>query len=96
MTRPRALATGFPRENPFPGWRGPCEGGAIMDFSKLTQMSRAAVTDAQAMTALLFDFATRPEYRALVKKEFEGIKALFGEYQEALNRTYVLPKVPVP
>ena len=54
------------------------------------------VTDAQAMTALLFDFATRPEYRALVKKEFEGIKALFGEYQEALNRTYVLPKVPVP
>ena len=54
------------------------------------------VTDAQAMTALLFDFATRPDYRALVKKEFEGIKALFDEYQEALNRTYVLPKVPVP
>jgi amidohydrolase len=51
------------------------------------------VVDAQAMTALLFDFATRPEYRVVVKKEFDGMKALFGEYQEALRRTYVLPKV---
>jgi metal-dependent amidase/aminoacylase/carboxypeptidase family protein len=53
-------------------------------------------TDAQAMTALLFDFATRPDYRAVVKKEFAGIEALFGAYQEALRRTYVLPKVPEP
>ena len=54
------------------------------------------VTDAQAMAALLFDFATHPEYRAAVKKEFDGIKALFAEYQEALVKTYVVPRVPVP
>jgi amidohydrolase len=52
--------------------------------------------DAMAMSAVLFDFATRPEYRAAVKKEFDGIKALFGEYQEALKKTYVAPKVPEP
>ncbi|HLA88865.1 MAG TPA: hypothetical protein VJL28_00355, partial [Gemmatimonadaceae bacterium] len=54
------------------------------------------VIDAQAMTALLFDFATRPDYRAAVKREFDGIKALFGEYQEALRKVYVVPKVPDP
>lgn len=54
------------------------------------------VTDAQAMAALLFDFATHAEYRAAVKKEFEGIKALFAEYQEALRKTYVVPRVIVP
>jgi len=52
--------------------------------------------DAEAMSALLFDFATRPDYRAAVKKEFDGIKALFGEYQEALRKVYVVPKVPDP
>ncbi|MBI3566926.1 MAG: peptidase dimerization domain-containing protein [Gemmatimonadetes bacterium] len=54
------------------------------------------VVDAQAMTALLFDFATRPDYRAAVKQEFAGIKAQFGAYQEALKKVYVLPKVPDP
>ena len=54
------------------------------------------VTDAQAMAALLFDFATRADYRAAVKKEFDGIKALFAEYQDALRKTYVIPRVPVP
>ena len=54
------------------------------------------MVDAQAMTALLFDFATRPDYRAAVKKEFDGIKALFGEYQAALEKTYGVPKVPDP
>jgi amidohydrolase len=54
------------------------------------------VVVAQAMAALLFDFATRPEYRSAVKKEFAGIKSLFGEYQEALKKTYVLPKVAEP
>jgi hypothetical protein len=54
------------------------------------------VVDAEAMAALLFDFATRPEYRSAVKKEFAGIKSLFGEYQEALKKTYVLPKVTEP
>jgi hypothetical protein len=48
------------------------------------------------MAAILFDFATHPEYRAAVKLEFSGIKALFGEYQEALKKTYTVPKVPDP
>jgi len=46
--------------------------------------------------ALLFDFATRADYRAAVKKEFDGIKVLFGEYQEALKRVYTVPTVPDP
>jgi len=54
------------------------------------------VVDAQAMAALLFDFATHADYRAAVKKEFEGIKALFGEYQEALKKVYTVPRVPDP
>ena len=54
------------------------------------------VTDAQAMAALLYDFATRPDYRATVKREFETIKALHDEYLAALRKTYVLPKVTVP
>jgi hypothetical protein len=48
------------------------------------------------MTALLFDYATHPEYRVAVKKEFDGIKALFGEYQEALRKVYTSPTVPEP
>lgn len=54
------------------------------------------VVDAQAMTAVLFDFATHPEYRAAVKREFDGIKVLFGEYQDALKKAYTVPKVPDP
>ena len=53
-------------------------------------------SDAQAMTAVLFDFATHPEYRDAVKKEFEGIKSLFGEYQAALKKAYTVPAVPDP
>jgi amidohydrolase len=52
--------------------------------------------DAQAMTALLFDFATHADYRAAVKREFDGIAGLFGEYQEALRKVYTVPKVPDP
>ncbi len=51
---------------------------------------------AQAMTATLFDFATRPEYRAVVKKEFDGIKALFSDYLAALEKAYPVPKVEDP
>lgn len=54
------------------------------------------LVDAQAMTALLYDFATHPDYRQAVKREFEGIKELFGEYQDALRKVYVTPKVPEP
>ena len=52
------------------------------------------VVDAESMAALLFDFATQPDYRAAVKQEMAGIKALFGEYQEALKKAYPLPNVP--
>jgi hypothetical protein len=54
------------------------------------------LVDAQAMAALLFDFATHPEYRATVKREFDGIHALFGEYQDALRKSYTVPPVPEP
>ena len=68
-----------------------------MESDALAEVGHRGFTvDAQAMTALLFDFATRPAYRALVRKEFDGLRALFGEYQQALARTYVVPKVPDP
>ena len=54
------------------------------------------MTDAQAMAALLYELATRPGYLALVKKEFNGIKVLFDEYQAALEKTYTVPVVPEP
>jgi hypothetical protein len=57
---------------------------------------RGFQVDAQAMAALLFDFATRSDYRAAVKKEFEGTQGLFAEYLEALKKIYTVPKVPDP
>jgi amidohydrolase len=54
------------------------------------------VVDAQAMTALLYDFLTRADYRAAVKKEFDGIRALFDEYRESLRKVYKTPDVPEP
>lgn len=56
----------------------------------------AFVIDAEAMAAVLHDYARNPEYREAVKKEFAGIKALFGEYQAALHKAYPLPNVPDP
>jgi amidohydrolase len=52
--------------------------------------------DAQAMAALLYDFLTRPEYRAQVKKEFDGTKTYFEEYKASLRKVYVRPNVPDP
>jgi amidohydrolase len=54
------------------------------------------ITDAQAMTALLFDFATRPDYRATVKREFDMIRGLHNEYVGDLAKMYVEPKVVTP
>jgi hypothetical protein len=48
------------------------------------------------MSALLFDVATRPEYLAQIRQEFAGIKALFADYQAALEKTYTVPAVPDP
>ena len=52
--------------------------------------------DAQSMAALLFDFATRADYRATVKREFDTIRALHGEYVDDLKKVYVVPKVVEP
>lgn len=52
--------------------------------------------DAQAMAALLYDFATKPAFRAAVKQEFEGLKGLYDEYQGALKQAYSLPVVRQP
>ena len=57
---------------------------------------KGAVTDAMAMAATLFDFATHADYRAAVKREFEGIRALHGEYQQALKKAYEVPVVKDP
>ena len=54
------------------------------------------VVDAEAMAALLFDFATRADYRATVKREFDTMKALHGQYLDDLRKTYVVPKVVEP
>ena len=68
-----------------------------MEADALTDVGHQGfIVDAEAMTALLYDFATHEDYRAAVKHEFEGIKALFGEYQEALQKVYATPNVPDP
>ena len=68
-----------------------------MDADNLKEIGHTGFTiDAEAMTAILFDFATHADYRAAVKKEFDGIKGLFGEYQAALKKVYTTPTVPDP
>jgi amidohydrolase len=68
-----------------------------MDADNLKEIGHKGFTvDAQTMAAVLFDFATRADYRAAVKKEFDGIKQLFGEYQAALKKVYTVPTVPDP
>src|SRR5262245_7841689 len=68
-----------------------------MDADNLTEIGHKGFTiDAQTMTAVLFDFATHADYRAAVKKEFDGIRALFSEYQAALKKVYGIPVVPDP
>src|SRR6266705_3537438 len=49
--------------------------------------------DAQAMAAILHDYATHPELREAVKTEFARIQALFGEYQTALAKAYPKPEI---
>jgi amidohydrolase len=68
-----------------------------MDRDNLTAVGHTGfVTDAQAMAALLHAFAAHAEYRAAVRKEFDGIRALFGDYIKALEKTYTTPKVADP
>ncbi len=54
------------------------------------------VVDAQAMAALLYDFASKPDFRSAVKQEFAGLKLLYSEYQASLSKTYVVPVVKDP
>ena len=66
-----------------------------MDADNLKPVGHTGFTvDAKTMAAVLFDFATHEDYRAAVKREFDGIKLLFGEYQAALKKTYTVPNVP--
>ena len=67
-----------------------------MEADALTEVGHQGfVVDAQAMAALLFDFATHADYRAAVKREFDGIQALFGEYQQALQKVYTCRRCPI-
>jgi amidohydrolase len=52
--------------------------------------------DAETMAGVLYDFATHPEMREAVKKEFTHIRALFGEYQSALQKAYPKPEIAEP
>ncbi len=54
------------------------------------------VVDAEAMTAITFDYATQPAFRAAVSTEFKAIQQEFATYQKALESTYPLPTVPDP
>ncbi len=54
------------------------------------------VVDAQAMASLLYDFATRADYRAMVKQEFASTRALFSDYVGALDKAYPRPVVKAP
>ena len=68
-----------------------------MNEDNLKEIGHAGFTiDAETMAAILFDCATHADYRAAVKKEFDGLKALFGEYQAALKKTYTTPVVNDP
>ena len=57
---------------------------------------RGFAVDAQAMAALLWDFATRADFRAAVKREFDGLRALHREYLAALRNAYPVPTVAEP
>jgi amidohydrolase len=68
-----------------------------MEADALAEIGHTGFTaDAQAMAALMYDYLTHPEYRAQVKREFDGIKQLFEEYKSSLRKTYDRPKVADP
>ncbi len=68
-----------------------------MEADALAQIGHQGFTvDAQAMAALLYDYLTHPEYRAQVKREFDGIKTLFDEYKTSLRKVYEKPVVADP
>jgi len=68
-----------------------------MESDALAEIGHHGFTvDAESMAALLFDFETHPDYRGAVKHEFDGIRALFAQYQQDLQKAYAVPNVPDP
>jgi amidohydrolase len=68
-----------------------------MEADALTDVGHHGfLVDAETMAAVLYDYATHPEYRQAVTTEFTRIKALFAEYQAALQKAYPQPEVPEP
>ncbi len=68
-----------------------------MEADALAEIGHHGFTvDAQAMAALLYDYLTHPEYRAQVKREFDGIRVLFDEYKGSLRKVYQKPNVADP
>lgn len=63
-----------------------------MEADALAKIGHHGFTvDAKAMAALLYDFLTKPDYRAHVKREFDGIRTLFEEYRSALRKPTTNP-----
>jgi hypothetical protein len=68
-----------------------------MESDALTDVGHSGfLVDAQAMTALLYDYESRVEYREIVDRVFKGLRALFSEYEESLKNAYAVPNVPDP
>jgi amidohydrolase len=68
-----------------------------METDALTDVGHAGfMIDAQALAAILYDFATHAELRDAVKTEFTRIQSLFGEYQIALQKAYPKPQIAEP
>jgi amidohydrolase len=65
-----------------------------MEADALTDVGhRGFRLDAMGMAALLYDFATDAQFRERVKLEFNGTRALFGDYLSALSKAYPLPVI---
>jgi hypothetical protein len=68
-----------------------------MESDALTDVGHSGfLVDAQAMTALLYDYESRVEYREIVDREFKSLRALFSEYEESLKNAYPVPNVLDP
>jgi len=68
-----------------------------MEADALTDVGHHGfLVDAETMAAILYDYATHPELRQAVNTEFTRIKALFAEYQAALQKAYPQPVVAEP
>jgi metal-dependent amidase/aminoacylase/carboxypeptidase family protein len=68
-----------------------------MEADALTEVGHQGfLVDAETMAAVLYDFATHPEMRDAVKTEFTRTRALFGDYQTALQKAYPKPEIADP